>query len=150
MVSNTLGAIITNIKLLVQKLIKYFNTNNPFEIADQLGILILYKPFKKLKGCYKLIKRRKVIFLSSFLDHDEKRVVCAHELGHAIMHPKTNCKFLQNYTLLSVKKIEIEANKFCAFLLITDDMITEHEGFTHQQISQTLYIPLEIVKLRQA
>jgi Zn-dependent peptidase ImmA (M78 family) len=129
---------------------KKFNTNDPFEIAEQLGVVVLFKPFIKIKGCYKLIQRRKVIFINSLLDYYERRVVCAHELGHAIMHPKTNCKFIQNYTLLSVKKIEIEANKFCALLLLTDNILSEYEGYTYHQISQATYIPLEIVKLTEA
>jgi Zn-dependent peptidase ImmA (M78 family) len=65
------------------------------------------------------------------------------------MHPNTNCKFIQNYTLLSAKKIEIETNKFCALLLLTDNILSEYEGYTYHQISQATCIPLEIVKLRQ-
>lgn len=66
------------------------------------------------------------------------------------MHPKTNCSFIQNYTLLSVKKIEIEANKFCANLLISDEILNEYEGFTDEQLSKSLYIPIEILRLRKS
>jgi Zn-dependent peptidase ImmA (M78 family) len=138
-----------NINKIIQKLIRKFNTNDPFQLADLLGVLTILKPLGKIKGCYKLIKKRKVIFINSMLDYFERRVVCAHELGHAIMHPTTNCKYLQNYTLLSVKKIEIEANRFCVFLLLPDDALAEYDGLTYEEISKLTYIPAPIIKLRQ-
>jgi Zn-dependent peptidase ImmA (M78 family) len=139
-----------NIKHRVQNLINEFYTNDPFQLADLLGIVTILKPLGRIKGCYKLIKKRRVIFINSMLNYYERRVVCAHELGHAIMHPTTNCKFLQNYTLISVKKIEIEANKFCAFLLLSDDDLEDYYGLTYEEISKLTYIPVEIIKLRQA
>jgi Zn-dependent peptidase ImmA (M78 family) len=138
-----------NIKKIVQKLIHKFNTNDPFQLADLLGVITILKPLGKTKGWYKLIKKRKVIFINSMLDDFERRVVCAHELGHAIMHPTTNCKYLQNYTLLSVEKIEIEANRFCVFLLLPDDALAEYHGLTYEEISKLTYIPAPIIKLRQ-
>jgi Zn-dependent peptidase ImmA (M78 family) len=138
-----------NIKKIIQKLIHKFNTNDPFQLAELLGVITILIPLGKIKGCYKLMKKRKVIFINSMLDYFERRVVCAHELGHAIMHPTTNCKFLQNYTLLSVKKIEIEANKFCVFLLLPDAELDQYHELTYEEISKLTCIPVEIIKLRQ-
>ncbi len=129
------------------KLIKKYNTNNPYDLADYLGINIVKRPLGKIKGCYELIKRNKFIFLNSDFP-DELTVVCSHELGHAIMHPYTNCRFIKNYTLFLTNKIEIEANTFAAHLLIPD--ITIYENFTYEQISRATNIPTEIVKLRQS
>jgi len=134
----------------VKALVESYKTNNPFQIADTLGVLVLITPLGNLKGCYKYLKRRKFIFINSNLDYNEQKVVCAHELGHAIMHPKVNCSFMQSYTLLCTEKIEIEANKFCSNLLLTDDILKDYEGYSCEQISQATFIPVEIVRLRQA
>lgn len=130
------------------KLIKKYNTNNPYDLADYLGINIVKRPLGKIKGCYELIKRHKFIFLNSDFD-EELTVVCSHELGHAIMHPYTNCKFIKNYTLFLTSKIEIEANTFAAHLLLPDNIISDYTDFTYEQIAKATNIPVEIIKLRQ-
>ena len=145
-----MGGIFTNIKSIVQGLIKKYNTNDPFRLAEECGFIVICRPLGTIKGFYKLIKRRRVIYINSNLDYFERMVVCAHELGHAIMHPKVNCSYLQNYTLLSVAKVEIEANKFCAYLLLTDKLLQEYPDFTMEQIASATNIPVEIVRLRQA
>jgi len=139
-----------NIPSKVKALMKKFNTNDPFLLAACLGVEILEQPLGSKLGFYKYIKKRKFIFINSSLDYYMRKIICAHELGHAIMHPKVNCSFMQNFTLLCTEKVEIEANKFCAYLLLTDDMLKEYEGYTYKQISQATSIPVEIVKLRQA
>ena len=47
-----------------------------------------------------------------------QRTVCAHELGHAVLHTHANTPFLRKNTFFSVDKLEIEANTFAALLLI--------------------------------
>jgi Zn-dependent peptidase ImmA (M78 family) len=63
------------------------------------------------------------------------------------MHPKTNCKFLKNYTLFSIDKIELQANIFCANLLLTN--ISDYKEYTYEVISKITHIPVEIVKLKK-
>jgi len=147
---NCMEAIIMDIPLKVKSLIKKHKTNNPIKLAEALGIHVLFEPLKKIKGYYISLQRNKFIVINSNLDYMEQLVVCAHELGHAILHPKVNCCFLKRFTLQCTEKIEIEANRFCAYLLITDEMIKDYEGLTYSQISQATYIPVKIVELRQA
>lgn len=45
-----------------------------------------------------------------------QRFICAHELGHLILHPIKN-------TLYSVSKIEVEANIFAVELLVPDESL---------------------------
>ena len=54
-----------------------------------------------------------------------ERHVLAHELGHAILHPKTNITYLESNTFYSKEKFEIAANTFAAELLIEDSMFHE-------------------------
>ena len=73
----------------------------------------------------------------------------AHELGHAILHPKENCYFLRNQTFLNTK-IEQEANAFAAEFLIPDEAILEamENGYTIDQFARILRYEKELVELR--
>ena len=75
-------------------------------------------------------------------------VVIAHELGHALLHRKENCAFLQNHTLLLTSGIEREANQFAAELLISDDMLQNYSGHTSDQFCACTGYPKELLKLK--
>lgn len=109
------------IKDIVQKNIKKYKTNCPFQIAKEKGIVILYEDLGSIFGYYSNYKRIKLIHINNKLDEHSQRFVCAHELGHAILHPKSNTPFLRNNTFYSVDKIEVEANTFAVELLIPDN-----------------------------
>lgn len=72
----------------------------------------------------------------------------AHELGHAVLHPKENCAFMSRHTLLLTSKIERQANLFAAYLLITDDMIEEYREYTREQLCAGTGLPIELIELR--
>ena len=135
---------------LVSYLKRKYGTDDPEEIADYLGVTIIRIPLEDVvAGFYKLLKRRKYIFLNSDIDDDVFiRVVLAHELGHAIMHPKENCAFMKSKTLLLTSRIEKQANIFAAFLLIDDDMLEEFYGYTEEQFCNCTGYPLELLGLR--
>ena len=135
---------------LVSYLKRKYGTDDPEEIADYLGVTIIRMPLEDVvAGFYKLLKRRKYIFLNSDIDDDVFiRVVLSHELGHAIMHPKENCAFMKSKTLLLTSRIEKQANIFAAFLLIDDDMLEEFYGYTEEQFCNCTGYPLELLDLR--
>ena len=135
---------------LVSYLKRKYGTDDPEEIADYLGVTIIRMPLEDVVArFYKLLKRRKYIFLNSDIDDDVfLRVVLAHELGHAIMHPKENCAFMKSKTLLLTSRIEKQANIFAAFLLIDDDMLEEFYGYTEEQFCNCTGYPLELLGLR--
>ena len=135
---------------LVSYLKRKYGTDDPEEIADYLGVTIIRMPLEDVvAGFYKLLKRRKYIFLNSDIDDDVfLRVVLAHELGHAIMHPKENCAFMKSKTLLLTSRIEKQANIFAAFLLIDEDMLEEFYGYTEEQFCNCTGYPLELLGLR--
>lgn len=123
------------IKQVVSYYCKKFNTRNPFEIADCLGILYQIEDIG-CSGCYMFLKNHRYIFLNENMPEHERRMVMAHELGHAILHRKENCYFIRNKTLLLNSKTEIEANTFAAELLIPDDLIFEYPDMTASQIAR--------------
>ena len=75
----------------------------------------------------------------------------AHELGHAIMHPRENCYFIKHKTLLLSTRKEIEANKFAVEFLIPDDTLYEYLKYQECTIEQTARIlgyQKELIELR--
>lgn len=107
-------------------------------------------PLGNILGNYKLIKRKRWIFVNSDIPVDSPLflVIVAHELGHALLHRKENCAFIKNKTLLLTSGIEREANRFAAELLIDDDMISEYKECTIEQFCQGTGYPKELIKLR--
>lgn len=135
------------IKRIVSYYCKKFNTRNPFEMADHLGILYQIGNIG-CSGCYMFLKNHRYIFLNQNLSEYETRLVMAHELGHAIMHRKENCYFIRNKTLLLNSKMEIEANTFAAELLIPDELILENPGLSESQIARLTGYNEQIMKFK--
>ena len=135
----------------VKRLVSYYKrkcgTDDPFEIADQLGVLYQIGNCKH-EGCYMFLKNHRYIFLSNQLNREELRLVMAHELGHALLDRKANCYFIRNKTLLLVSKLERRANLFAAHLLISEELLTQYRGYTGEQFCQCTGYPKELLELR--
>lgn len=133
----------------VNSLIKKYETNDPFEIANALNIFVVNCQLGNVSGNYKYIKRGKWIFINSFIEEEaHRKVVMAHELGHAILHPKENCCFMGHQTLLLTSKIERQANIFAAYLLISSIMLNDYTGYTKDQFCKGTGYPKELLELR--
>ena len=105
---------------MAEELAKKYATRNPFEIAQGEGIEIMACPdFKNLKGMYKIILGKRVIFLNGNLTRREAAVVLAHELGHDALHREmAENSIVQDAFILDMTlKPEYEANLFAANLL---------------------------------
>lgn len=126
---------------------KMYDTSNPFEIADHLGVLYQIGNCKH-EGCYMFLKNHRYIFLSNQLKDQELNLVMAHELGHALLDRKANCYFIRNKTLLLNSRIERRANLFAAHLLISDEMLDEYTGCTEDQFCACTGYPKELIELR--
>lgn len=135
-------------KEVAEKLCKKYQTRDPFEIAERLGIQVFYGHYGTIRGYYNKISQQRMIHINAALDGPQQAVVCAHELGHAIFHPNTNTPFLRANTFLSVSKLELEANKFAVDLLWSDDDLRECQLWTVPQIASLLGISEELAEYR--
>lgn len=136
-----------NIKKQVDFLIHKFGTNDPFEIANSLNIVIQFGKID-FEGCYMFLKNHKYIFLNQNLDKRDMRLVMAHELAHALLHPKENCYFMRNKTLLLTSKTEIEANTFAMELLISDQDLEDCKEYSLDQLSSIFGYHKKLIELR--
>lgn len=139
----------------IEKLVSYYkrkySTNDPFRLAEHLGIKVFYQPLGKVAGSYKYIKHTRCIFINSDITDDAfLRVVMAHELGHAIMHQKENCCYMARHTFFLASRLEIEANEFTAHLLIDNNMLSEakERELTLEQFAMEFGIEKNIVELK--
>lgn len=125
-------------------------SHDPVKIAEYAGIRIAVVPLGDIAGNYILIKRKRWIFVNEIIPKDSPmfQVIVAHELGHALLHRNENCAFIKSRTLLLTSGIEREANIFAAYLLITDDMLSEYKESTQEQFCKCTGYPEELIKLR--
>lgn len=128
--------------------IRKFETKNPFLIAKGLSILVKTADLGDYSGCYMYLNRHKCIFLNDNLNESERRLVMAHELGHAILHKDQNCYFIRNKTYLLCSRIEREANLFAVNLLITDEELKEYESCSINQLSMIFGLDHKLIELR--
>lgn len=104
----------------IKKLIAKHNTIDPFELCALEDIVIKKEYLGNLKGYYYKSSRIQQICLNTTLDDDPvefKKLVCAHELGHAILHRELNTMFLCKFTHFETEKFEVQANLFAKILI---------------------------------
>jgi Zn-dependent peptidase ImmA (M78 family) len=135
------------IKKEVNRLKKKYQSNNPEVIARGEDIEVIYSPLK-IWGMYTYMNKNKVIFINSLLSVPEQNIVLKHELGHAILHPKSECFFSDATNYLSKIKVEYEANLFLAEFSIDDIDEFELNGYSIDQIASKFNVPKEIVRLK--
>lgn len=137
-----------NIKDIVLGLVKRHKTNDPFRIAAERNIHIVYESLGSTMGYFSRDFRIGFIHINQNLSSDEQRFVCGHELGHGVMHPDINTPFLKRHTLFSTSKIEREANTFAVELLLPDDVLREFNDCSIYSIAANRGIPPELVNLK--
>lgn len=135
-------------KRIVESLVRKFGSRNPFQIAKELGIIIIRTPLSGIRGFYQYIKRCKIIYLDSGLDDNTARFVCAHELGHAIMHRNHNRIFLDTCTSLKSSRYEREADRFAVDLLFDDDDLREYLEHPIQAAADMMGVSADLAAYR--
>jgi Zn-dependent peptidase ImmA (M78 family) len=106
-------------------------------LAESLNIYVFECDLGDMCGFYYYIKKCKIILINACLSESHKKIVLAHEIGHAIFHTKLNCAFYRKYTYFSRERIEDEAN-YCAALIIKSLNIMDDENFNVYSSEMTL------------
>ena len=137
------------------KLIHQYETRDPFKIAKEIGVNVMFVDnFEKLKGVYRVIKRNRWIFINSNLPEQMQRIVCAHELGHDQLHRAlAKGDGLMEFMLYNMdSRPEFEANVLAAQILLPDDEVLEHiySGYDAEQIARIMNTDINLVALKVA
>ena len=143
---------INYIKEVIRRVVDCYGTSNPEELIHAMDIKLGYLPndtyINELKGCYGMVNGEKVILIHPDLDDMMRKVVCAHELNHAILHPTTNALFLTTYTFVRLGTLELEADIGASELLISDDKCYEYIGMEYSDIAYLEKVPVKYVELK--
>ena len=107
-----------DIKKLADFIAKKYQTRNPFEILKGMNTILVFAPLVDIRGFYQSFQRNNIIYIDENLQEHEQRLVCAHELGHMLLHKNENTVFMDSRTHLKTSTYETEANKFAVELLI--------------------------------
>lgn len=140
-----------NIPLRVKNLVKKYGTRDPFLLASYLNLNVKFLEYSdNTKGYYIKVGKNKFIIINSNLTEDEKRVVLAHEIGHAVMHSSKEIHFLRENTLFPKGRHENEANKFAAELLIDLNSVDKCyiEELSLEQLARFMMVPNELIELK--
>lgn len=101
-----------------------WHTNDPYKIAERLGIVVLHRESDVKGFTAHTIKAEgypTIISINNAYTEFSKKVLCAHELGHALLHE--NC--INHFAVTSknvTSHVEQEANLF-AIALLTNSKI---------------------------
>ena len=137
-----------DIKKIVNSLVKKHKTRNPFEIIKGLNVILVPVPLEGVRGFYQYFQRNNIIYIDDSLSEHEQILVCAHELGHMLLHKKANALFMDTYTGFNTTKYEKEADLFAMELLVPDETFLEYQEYTTEQIALALGYTEKLIKLR--
>ena len=145
-----------HLALVGNRLVKKCGSRNPFEIATDIGVEVLFcKDFGPLKGMYRVIKRNRFIFINKDLTDGMQRIVCAHELGHDQLHrqfAKENP--IQEFMLYDMRsKPEYEANIVAAEILLDNEELLEYTyrfRYSAEEIAHAMNTDINLVALKIA
>ena len=121
-----------------------YKTTNAITIAQELGIRVITRKVNPKVFKAHIVKFDNYpIFISinSSFSELSQRVLCAHELGHAILHQ--NCCYNQFDTVADMvkQKMEYEANLFAVALLFDEnDFICKFSDMNNYMLKETLDI----------
>lgn len=135
-------------KRIVASLVRKYRTRDPFLLADALGYVVIRTPLHGIRGFYQYVQRCYVIYIDSALEELEARFVCAHEIGHALMHRGYNRIFMDTHTYFPTNKYEIEANRFAVDFLYDDEDLQDFLEHPVQLAADCMGISTELAAYR--
>ncbi|WKY44432.1 ImmA/IrrE family metallo-endopeptidase [Eubacteriaceae bacterium ES2] len=137
-----------DISKIVNRLIKKYDTNDPFDLCKCLDYSVVFCDLPDCtNGFYQHVIRNNIIYINNDRTEREKEVICGHELGHGILHKKTNAIYLDSRTMLKTCIYEKEADRFSAELLIREPL-SSFNDLCINQIAASLGVPEHFVKMK--
>lgn len=135
-------------KRIAESLVRKFGTRDPFQIAEGLGFLIIRTPLEGIRGFFQYVKRCSIIYIDSGLDDRAAQFVCAHEIGHALMHQGYNRIFMDTHTYFQVSRYEVQANRFAVDLLFEDDDLRDFMEHPIQVAADCMGVSVDLAEYR--
>lgn len=139
-----------DIKARARKLVKFFKTRDPFEMVQGMNVIVVHYPLQGVRGFYQYFKRNNIIYIDETLSERDAKFVCAHELGHMLLHKTSNAIFMDTRTHFNTGKYETEADTFAIELFIDDKDMEDYtsSGYTIEQIATLTGYQPELIEMK--
>lgn len=137
-----------------EKIVRKAASRDPFEICRSMQIRVHYKDLGTvLKAYYFYQSRIRNIVINSRSGMTVRRILCAHELGHAVLHGELAAmRGFQELELFDRSApAEYEANLFAAEPLISDEELLpllNDRDKSFFSIAKELYVPAELLDFK--
>lgn len=132
-----------------------FQTSDPYEVCEALGIRLMLRPMGtgdgSCKGFFLTNARCKAIVINSDLAEHIRRIILAHELGHAWLHSSAAIRAFHEVSLFDeTDHMESEASIFAAEFLLDDDDVFEilEPGLDFFRAASALRVPPELLDFK--
>lgn len=133
-------------KDVVDGLVKKYKTCDPFELCDCMNILVRYSDIGEYRGIYRYSKRNQFITINTSVQDELLKIVCGHEIGHAVLHRGMNRIFMDT-TFSSSSKYERQADRVSVYLALANWDERDLYGLSIDQIWGLTGIPVEYLRL---
>lgn len=135
-------------KRTAESLVRKFGTRDPFRLARELGYIVIRTPLQDIRGFWHHTQRQHIIFIDDKLPDIESRFVCAHEIGHILMHRGYNRIYMDTNTYFQVNRQENEANRFAVDLLFDDEDLKFFLDYPIQLAADFMGVSVELAGYR--
>lgn len=107
-----------NIPLRVKNLIKKYDTSDPYRIARELNIEIVFCDTPKgINGLWRRVLKRKYIVINERLNEWQRKAVLCHELAHYRCHRGYVSYCMAGRSFFSKTSKENQANLYAAEMM---------------------------------
>jgi Zn-dependent peptidase ImmA (M78 family) len=107
-----------NIPLRVKNLIKKYDTCDPYRIAKDLNIEVVFHDTPNgINGMWRRVLKRKYIVINKKINEWQRKAVLGHELAHFRCHRGYVSYCMAGRTFFSKTSKENEANEYAAELM---------------------------------
>lgn len=140
----------------VAKLKRKYGEDDPFKLVKAMGIFVLFEPMgcrmEDCKGFFLAQSRKKIITINGDLPESLQRIICIHEVGHAVLHAKQSgvCAFHDFSLFEGTSRAEYESNVFSADYLLDDGVVLNmlnEDGFFFGAAAR-LRVPAELLDFK--
>jgi len=129
----------------VRELISKHKTSDPFELADNMGYILIPYPFQRIRGMLLVDEGTTYIGYSTNLTKRLQRIVVYHEIAHRLLHTGQNYFMLLKNTIFYPGKFENQANRFVAELILSE--CHPRPGESIYEFSARYRVPVELVEI---
>ena len=125
-------------------------SRDPFQLAESEDVTVSFCDLGSQPGAYYVVRGYPILLLSEQLPPSRSEMVCAHEMGHHLLHRDILCRRqdVKNPPPLSgetVRRTEREANLFAASFLLPDEAVLSAEADLPQEFLQMKLSAMQVM-----